>query len=212
MMQNFRISKATLFKAANCRDKQRAFTLIELLVVISIIALLVSIILPSLGKAKMLAKEVACRGNLHAVGVGWVMYREDNPGFIPNAAHLPVPPLEPNEVSIVDVLALPYVQVEAWGCPADDVNYFKDYGTSYMYLPQIDTLQDAASLPTYDSALLVFEKLSEEHPDKWAIISDAESFHPGPADPDRRMTAYHDGHVDWLIGEEEIRELQEAIE
>jgi prepilin-type N-terminal cleavage/methylation domain-containing protein len=206
------IQKPILFTATNYSDRQRAFTLIELLVVISIIALLVSILLPSLSKAKMLAKEVSCRASLKAIGTGWVMYREDYPGFIPNAVHLPVPPLEVNEVSIVDVLAPPYAPIEAWKCPADDVNYFEDYGTSYMYLPQIDTLQDAAGLGNYDAALLVFEELSEEHPDKWAIISDAESFHPSPTDPDRRMTAYHDGHVDWLVDAEEVKELQKAIE
>ena len=53
---------------------KRAFTLVELLVVISIIALLVTIIMPTLGRAKELAKRGACAGNLNAVVKGLETY------------------------------------------------------------------------------------------------------------------------------------------
>ncbi|MHC5145188.1 MAG: type II secretion system protein, partial [Planctomycetota bacterium] len=46
------------------RCKSKAFTLIELLVVISIIAVLLSVIVPSLNRAKDAAKKVLCRSNL----------------------------------------------------------------------------------------------------------------------------------------------------
>lgn len=60
----------------NC--PRRAFTLIELLVVISIIALLVSILLPALGKARESAKSTVCKSNLRQISLGFSYYAEDN--------------------------------------------------------------------------------------------------------------------------------------
>ena len=54
-----------------------AFTLIELLVVIAIISLLVSILLPSLNRAKDLAKAVVCSTNERAIGLATIMYCND---------------------------------------------------------------------------------------------------------------------------------------
>jgi len=54
------------------------FTLVELLVVISIIALLIAILLPSLRKARDQAKLTVCLSNIRQVGVGMAYYGEDN--------------------------------------------------------------------------------------------------------------------------------------
>lgn len=62
--------------------KKRAFTLVELLVVIAIIALLVAIILPSLSQAKDQAKAVKCLVNTKSFVQAFVMYAEDNDGYI----------------------------------------------------------------------------------------------------------------------------------
>ena len=61
------------------------FTLVELLVVIGIIALLVSILLPALGKAREQANTVKCSANLRAIGQGVAIYVANNKGMLPNS-------------------------------------------------------------------------------------------------------------------------------
>ena len=55
-----------------------AFTLIELLVVISIIAMLMAILLPSLGRAREQSRRAACMANLRSIGQGIYLYAHDN--------------------------------------------------------------------------------------------------------------------------------------
>jgi len=60
-----------------------AFTLIELLVVVAIIALLISILLPSLNRARQQARQVKCATNLRTQGQAAHLYAEDNGDFLP---------------------------------------------------------------------------------------------------------------------------------
>jgi len=62
----------------NVKVKARAFTLIELLVVISIIALLLSILMPALSKVKGQAKDLVCKAQLHDWGVAFACYGAEN--------------------------------------------------------------------------------------------------------------------------------------
>ena len=61
---------------------KRAFTLVELLVVIAIIALLISILAPSLKIAKDIAKQMLCTTNQRVLGQALLLYAETNRGFI----------------------------------------------------------------------------------------------------------------------------------
>jgi prepilin-type N-terminal cleavage/methylation domain-containing protein/prepilin-type processing-associated H-X9-DG protein len=65
--------------------KNNGFTLIELLVVIAVIALLLSILMPALNKAKDLAMGAACKGNLKNYTLAVAMYCDDNDGKFPQA-------------------------------------------------------------------------------------------------------------------------------
>jgi prepilin-type N-terminal cleavage/methylation domain-containing protein len=64
--------------------KTRGFTLIELLVVIAIIALLLSILLPALNKAKAQAKDVLCKHDLHQWGLIWKIFTDEKDGLFPD--------------------------------------------------------------------------------------------------------------------------------
>jgi len=75
--------------------RSRAFTLVELLVVIGIIAVLISILLPSLAKARQSAIRTACLSNLRQMQLGSDMYAGENNGyyipFLVNNTYSPAP-------------------------------------------------------------------------------------------------------------------------
>ncbi|HRX86768.1 MAG TPA: prepilin-type N-terminal cleavage/methylation domain-containing protein, partial [Phycisphaerae bacterium] len=72
------------------RGGRRAFTLVELLVVISIIALLIAILLPSLKRARETAKRVACNANVRGIAQAGLTYATDDP----NENGIPVHPFD----------------------------------------------------------------------------------------------------------------------
>ena len=67
--------------------KIKGFTLIEMLVVVAIIALLISILLPSLSKARELARRTVCGANVKDIGTTLYIYQGDNLDVFPTSPH-----------------------------------------------------------------------------------------------------------------------------
>src|SRR5438046_69540 len=65
------------------QNRKAGFTLVELLVVIGIIALLISILLPSLNRARETANRVKCASNLRQLGQAILLYANENKGAYP---------------------------------------------------------------------------------------------------------------------------------
>ncbi|MBI2928082.1 MAG: type II secretion system protein [Verrucomicrobia bacterium] len=113
-----------------------AFTLIELLVVVAIIAILASLLLPVLGKAKAKGQSIKCISNLKQLQLAWQMYHEDNedklarnelPGWmggstrlLPGSWAVGNPGTDTSASNIQQGVLFPYVRSPAvYRCPAD---------------------------------------------------------------------------------------------
>ena len=98
------------------------FTLVELLVVISIIALLLSILMPSLQKARESAKRVVCQGHLRQVSLGTQMYTMENHSKFPLMGTISFSKGQKNPYDHWDKLIYPYINnSKVFHCPSERI-------------------------------------------------------------------------------------------
>lgn len=128
---------------------RRGFSMVELLVVIAIIAMLVGILLPSLGAAMNAGRQARCLANLRGLGQGIELYKNDFREVFPVARYMPEPWISSSDFPSLNEAMESYVEPtsEAYHCPGDKLIY------EYPYTDDDGIRRNSGSSYTYTSSL-----------------------------------------------------------
>jgi prepilin-type N-terminal cleavage/methylation domain-containing protein len=200
---------------------KNGFTLVELIVTIGILALLASLLLPVIGRAKTRAYNTVCLSQLHQLGVAARLYAMDHEGKLPAAASLaaqannPAFPLP----RICDALS-PYLSRAAndtnntsvLKCPSDREGFYDTDGSSYRWNTycnnaQIDATPSGGHFVGGGRGGGGGGGLAHGVDGTVIMLTDFDDFHPRPP-KDGKNAVYGDGHVD-VFTLPPLRELEQ---
>ncbi len=208
-----------------CSTAKRAlfgFTLVELLVVIAIIALLLSILTPSLRKAKSMAMRLKCTHNLKQIDLAVHFYLNENDNTYP-CAQDPVSTEPPYWLWMGRgwrLLVEPYLggNIDAKNpsvlfCPQDHIAKYKYESTSYSYSmafyhspEQIDDMNSPADTYTTPKPSIPQKDTDVAKPSGKIIIGEWLSNH-SPIDDDKGWWCW-EGSRNYLFVDSQVRFLQ----
>jgi prepilin-type N-terminal cleavage/methylation domain-containing protein/prepilin-type processing-associated H-X9-DG protein len=190
----------------------RAFTVIEVIVVMAIVAVLASLLVPAVSRAKAHAYNTACMNNLRQLGIATRLYADDHQERLPSAEILPTQPIDPQNPlpRICDVLAS-YIGRTAgtnissptvFKCPLDKTGRFGAEGSSYEWNAELNGHRIDETRT--DGAFLLLERGNPSGgitnfvltfpPGTTPLLLDYDHFHARPPKSGKNAV-FMDGHV-----------------
>jgi len=166
-----------------------AFTLVELLVIMAIIAILATLLLPSLGRAQESSRSASCQGNLHQIGLALQMYVDGNANHMPVMYDFSAANPSTNGATIDVVLAPQLGSPQVLRCPSDNAGIYQQTHSSYSWDSLLNG-QNADQLRIFTLA-----PPSTRIP----VVFDKQSFHGALGPKHAQNYLYADGHIKNLL-------------